>query len=105
MKLYHATPAINLGKIMTEGLNTRDGAIYFADSAKAAAGFVLLRGEKKVVVFELEIPDKLVEESFDHNETIMKRILQIDSCRCSTYPKNIRAVDIDFDKYQLCKIG
>ena len=104
MKLYHATPARNLGKIMTEGLNTRGGAIYFADSSKAAAGFVLLRGEKKVVVFEMEIPDSLVQESFDHNETIMKRLLQIDSCRCFTYSRNIRAVDIDFKKCQLWEI-
>lgn len=104
MKLYHATPARNLGKIMTEGLNTRGRAIYFADSSKAAAGFVLLRGEKEVVVFELEIPDSLVQESFDHNETIMKRLLQIDSCRCFTYSRNIRAVDIDFNKCQLWEI-
>lgn len=104
MKLYHATPARNLGKIMTEGLSTCRGAIYFADSSKAAAGFVLLRGEKEVVVFELEIPDKLVEESFDHNETIMKRLLKINSCRCFTYSNNIKAVDINFDKCQLWEI-
>nr|DAK37726.1 MAG TPA: RNA 2'-phosphotransferase, Tpt1 / KptA family [Caudoviricetes sp.] len=104
MKLYHATPARNLGKIMTEGLKKRRSAIYFADSSKAAAGFVLIRGEKEVVVFEVDIDDSLIEESFDHNETIMKRLLQIDSCKCFTYSRNIKAADIDFKKCQIWEI-
>ena len=104
MKLYHATPARNLAQIMVNGLTPHQGEIYFADSAKAAAGFILLRGEKKVVVFELDIPDSLVEESFDHNETIMKRILQVDSCRCYTYNESIRPLDIDFDNFQTWEI-
>lgn len=104
MKLYHATPARNLTKIMTAGLNPHLGGIYFADSPKAAAGFILIRGEKKVIVFEFDIPENLVKESFDHNETILKRIFGVDSCRCFTYSESIKASDINFDNFQTWEI-
>lgn len=104
MKLYHATPVRNLTKIMMDGLKPRQGGIYFADSAKAAAGFILLRGEKQVIVFEFDIPENLVEESFDHNETILKRIFGVDSCRCFTSSESIRASDINFDNFQTWEI-
>lgn len=104
MKLYHATPARNLTKILVSGLKPHLGGIYFADSAKAAAAFILIRGEREVIVFEFDIPDNLVEESFDHNETVLKRIFQVDSCRCFTYSESIKASDINFDTFQTWEI-
>lgn len=101
MILYHATPYRNLPRIIAGGLETRFGEIYFADSAKAAAGFVLLRNERKVAVIELEFEDKEVRESFDHNEAIFKQLLQLDSVKCYTFNKNIPAGRIDLTKVQL----
>ena len=74
MILYHATPYRNLPRIIAGGLETRFGEIYFADSAKAAAGFVLLRGEYKIAVIELEFEDKEVGEG--SHLTIMKLFLK-----------------------------
>lgn len=101
MILYHATPYRNLPRIIAGGLETRFEEIYFADSAKAAAGFVLLRGEYKIAVIELEFEDKEVRESFDHNETIFKKLFQLDGVKCYIYNKNISARRIDFDKVQI----
>lgn len=50
MKLYHATPLRNLANITLEGIKKKYDWVYFADSAKAAAGFVLLRHEPEVAV-------------------------------------------------------
>lgn len=101
MILYHATPYRNLPRIIAGGLETRFGGIYFADSAKAAAGFVLLRGEYKIAVIELEFEDKEVRESFDHNENLLKKLFKLNSVKCYTYEQDIPAHQIDLDKVQI----
>lgn len=101
MKLYHATPLRNLANITLDGIKKRYDGVYFADSAKAAAGFVLLRHEPEVAVVEVEFEDNEVTESFDHNEEIFKQLLQLDSVKCYTFDRDVPLERLDLTKVQL----
>ena len=77
-KLYHCFPSKILGDILTEGLKPGfDGVIYFADSFKSAAIFLLIRGHQAKDLFVIEVPKELldknkIDESFDHSEEFFK---------------------------------
>ena len=101
MILYHATAERNLANILEQGIKSNYDGVYLADSAKLAMSFILLRGETRVVMFEIDVPDNLVQESFDHNEQWFKTQLQLDSCRCFIYPDDIPVGMIDEQKVSL----
>lgn len=82
MILYHATAERNLADIRKQGIKGNYDGVYLADSAELATSFIFLRGETRVIVFEIDVPDNLVQESFDHNEQWFKTQLQLDTCRC-----------------------
>lgn len=102
MILYHATPYRNLVDITLDGIKKSYDGVYFADSAKAAAGFVALRGETQVAVIPVE---NEVTESFDHNEAIFKHLLQLDSVKCFTYDQDVPAERLDLTSIQIFTRG
>ena len=69
-KYYHATNFANFSGIMAEDVIKAgiDGGVYLCDTAKDACKFLAIRGEKGVYVFEVEVYETKVVESFDHNE-------------------------------------
>lgn len=101
MILYHATAERNLANILEQGIKVKYDGVYLADSAKLAASFIFLRGETRVIVFEIKVPDDSVQESFDHNEQWFKTQLKLDSCRCFTYPHDIPVGLINLHKVSL----
>ena len=44
------------------------GGVYFCETAKDACKFLAIRGEKEIYVFEVEVDEVKVVESFDHDE-------------------------------------
>lgn len=46
-----------------------DGGVYLCDTAKDACKFLDIRGVKRVYVFEVEVNESQMVESFDHNES------------------------------------
>lgn len=105
MILYHATPYRNLVDITLDGIKKSYDGVYFADSAKAAAGFVALRGETQVAVIPVEFEENEVTESFDHNEAIFKNLLQLDSVKCFTYDQDVPTERLDLTKIQIFTRG
>ena len=69
-KNYHATNNANFLGIMAEDVIKAgiDGGVYLCETAKDACKFLAIRGEKTVYVFEVEIDETKVVESFDHDE-------------------------------------
>lgn len=49
-----------------------DHCIYLCTDPKDACKFLMVRGHKRMVVFELVLEESLVEESFDHSEAFFK---------------------------------
>lgn len=96
MLLYHATDLKNMGSIDENGLKARGGFVFLAEDADLAAAFLLLRGVKNVIAIAVDLPNEDLEESFDHNEEMFKRITKLDSCRCYTCPHDIGSECIDW---------
>lgn len=72
-RYYHATDYKNINSIFAEGIKPGcDGVIYLCEDPVHAANFVALRGIFKIAVFELELDDSEVEETFDHNARFFK---------------------------------
>ena len=70
---YHASPSENCGKILCDGIKPdRMGEVFLADSAENALKFLVIRDYKNLVVFEFELDDSEVHESFDHSESFFK---------------------------------
>lgn len=78
--LYHATPYENLLSIYSKGIlpSKIEGSVYLAETDEDAVKFIALRGCKDILTVEVEVDDKLVTESFDHNYQVFK-------CRAFTH--------------------
>lgn len=94
MKLYHATTIMNFDRIVIDDCMKPQGfdkCIFFADNKTSAAMFLAVRGEKEIIVLEVDA-DKLdqskIEESFDHNEAFFK-------CKAYMYKDQIALDDVD----------
>lgn len=98
MKYYHATDARNLSSILDEGIKPGiDGAVYLTTTPQDALKFMVIRGTVDIVVFEVNLLRKWVEESFDHNANFFK-------CKAYYYDGTISAEKItDAWKYDLRK--
>ena len=87
-KFYHATPWENYKSILSNGIKlNRLGEIFLSDSMENAAKFLFIRGIYPVAIFELELDEELVRESFDHSEKFFK-------CKAWTYDTPIKPEEI-----------
>lgn len=92
-KYYHATELKNVQSIMENGLyKNLYGVIYLCDSQKDAYKFMLIHLISKFAVIEVELDDKDVSESRDHNEKLFK-------CKTYIYDKDIPYKDINSIKF------
>lgn len=85
MVYYHATSEDNALKILKDGFLKPgiDHIVYLADSFENALKFVFFRDLKKVIVFELEVPDESkIMETFDHSFNFFQ-------CKSWGYPEKI----------------
>ena len=69
-KYYHATNFANFSGIMADDVIKAgiDGGVYLCDTAKDACKFLAIRGVKRIYVFEVEVNESQMVESFDHDE-------------------------------------
>ena len=71
VKLYHATDADNLGRILMEGLIAKWEGVYLTDSAESAARWIGFRlritGEEEMAVVEVDVDETKLEEGTDHS--------------------------------------
>jgi hypothetical protein len=103
VKLYHATDAANLGSILSKGLVSKWEGVYLTDSAESAARWIGFRlaamGREKMIVVEVEISPKGLEEGCDHSP-IMETLFGVGKSILS--PKAIPAKCIkNIYEYQL----
>ncbi len=103
VKLYHATDAANLGSILDKGLISKWEGVYLTDSAESAARWIGFRlaamGREKMIVVEVEISPKGLEEGTDHSP-IMEKLFGVGKSILS--PKSIPAKCIkNIYEYQL----
>jgi hypothetical protein len=103
VKLYHATDAANLGSILSKGLVSKWEGVYLTDSAESAARWIGFRlaamGRPNMIVVEVEISPKGLEEGTDHSP-IMEQIFGVGKSILS--PKAIPAKCIkNIYEYQL----
>ncbi len=83
MKYYHATDINNMINIVYEGIKTGiDGCVYLAKTKEDAMKFIAIRTNNDIIVFEVELNENNVEESYDHNEQFFK-------CKAYYYSDNI----------------
>ena len=69
MKMYHATDEQSARSIIQDGkIKTRFGEILLTDSVNNALKFLLFRGLDKVIIFEVDVDESKMLESFDHSE-------------------------------------
>ena len=70
-KYYHATNFANFLGIMAQDVIKAgiDGGVYLCETEKDACKFLAIRGEREVYVFEVEVDETKVVESFDHDES------------------------------------
>lgn len=95
---YHATPEENMSEILANGIKTGcDGVVYLADNCTGAAKFVAVRGVKRIIVFEVNVPDEKVEESFDHNFMFFKE-------RAFSTSNSISTERINFENVRLFEV-
>lgn len=89
MKFYHATRFENVPSIMKTGLQSHCEGVYLCEKPEDALKFLLVRGIKKIAVFEVNIRknSKKLVESFDHSYVIFK-------CNAYVYMDNIATSDI-----------
>ena len=72
-KYYHASSYDNCCSILDKGIKTdRFGEIFLCKKPEEAARFLVVRGIKDIVAFEIELDDSEVKESFDHSEAFFK---------------------------------
>lgn len=94
MKLYHATTQENVSKIIKDWAIKPQGfdkCIFLADNKTSAAMFLAIRGEKEIVVFEVDaskLDNSKLERSFDHNEKFFR-------CKAYMYTDKISLDDVD----------
>lgn len=70
---YHATDYKNMDSILYRGIHKGfDGTVYLTDSPESAATFLAIRGCKKIIVFEVDLDESKVEESFDHSQAFFR---------------------------------
>mgnify|MGYP001623730981 CR=1 FL=1 len=87
-KYYHASSYDNYYSILDKGIKTdRFGEIFLCKKPEEAARFLVVRGIKDIVAFEIELDDSEVKESFDHSETFFK-------CKAYTLNRDIKADEI-----------
>lgn len=103
VKLYHATDAANLGSILAKGLISKWEGVYLTDSAESAARWIGFRlaamGKPTMIVVEVEISTKGLEEGCDHSP-IMETLFGVGKSILS--PKSIPASAIkNVWEYQL----
>ena len=94
MKLYHATTQESSNKIIKDWAIKPQGfdkCIFLADNKTSAAMFLAIRGEKEIVVFEVDeskLDNSKLERSFDHNEKFFR-------CKAYMYTDMISLDDVD----------
>lgn len=95
-RYYHATDYKNVNSIFIEGIKPGvDGITYLCEDPRHAANFVALRGIFKIAIFELELDESEVEETFDHNARFFK-------CKAYGY-KHVYPVD-ENTKVLVCQV-
>ena len=69
-RYFHATTHENAEKIMQDGVTRKgmDGGVYICKQPLEAARFVAIRGHETGTIFEVELEDRKVFETHDHNE-------------------------------------
>lgn len=73
MKFYHATHKDNLESILTQGIKPgMDGYVYLCRDLIDAVKFVYIRAVYDIIVFEVNLNETEVEETFDHSEAFFK---------------------------------
>ena len=83
MKYYHATDIKNMISITLEGIKTEiDGCVYLTKTKEDAVKFIAIRTNNDIIVFEVELNENNVKESYDHNEKFFK-------CKAYYYDKDI----------------
>ncbi len=83
MKYYHATDIKNTISILDNGIKTGiDGCVYLTKTKEDAVKFIALRTDNDIIVFEVELNEKKVKESYDHSEKFFK-------CKAYYYSKDI----------------
>lgn len=88
-KYYHATSKKNLGNILNEGIKKGcDGCVYLTDKREDALKFVIFGcANENIIVFEVELNEEEVVETFDHSESFFK-------CKAYGYYNDINAESI-----------
>lgn len=105
LKLYHATDAANLGSILEKGLIAKWEGVYLTDSVDSAARWIGFRlsamGNQNMIVVEVEISPKGLQEGCDHS-SMMETLFGVGKSILS--PKSIPAKCIrNVYAYQLNK--
>jgi len=74
MKLYHGTAERNLISILEEGIKPGpEGCVFLAETQFDALKFLALRCfDEDIIVFEVEVSEEKVEETFDHSYSFFK---------------------------------
>ena len=73
MKFYHATQCDNARKIVSDGkIKAHAGEVFLCRTPLDACKFLVIRGVKKITVFELNLKKDEVHESFDHSEAFFQ---------------------------------
>lgn len=81
---YHATPYENLNSILEYGLKKgHDGIIYLTEAPEDALKFLRIRLCSDILMIEVVLDERDVEETFDHSEAFFK-------CRAYGYPQDIK---------------
>jgi len=103
VKLYHATDADNLGRILMEGLIAKWEGVYLTDSAESAARWIGFRlaamGKSKMIVVEVEISPKGLKEGCDHSP-IMETLFGVGKSILSPKPIPAKCIKNVYE-YQL----
>ena len=83
MILYHMSPAINLEKIMDQGIKRGSMNCIFACGNPAdCLKFAVAHFVSNAVIFGFFVPNEYVTESFDHNPVYFQ-------CKCYAISKDI----------------
>lgn len=87
MKYYHATDIKNTRSILEDGIKPGyDGVVYLCETPEDCLKFMLVRGYHEAAVFEVDLDESEVAESFDHSQTFF-------GCRAYMYPRTIHTID------------
>ena len=88
-RYFHATTHENAEKIMQDGVirKSYDGGVYICKQPLEAARFVAIRGHETGTIFEVELEERKVVETHDHNEAFF-------GCKAYMYMDDIPTVKV-----------